>query len=661
MFILFLFLVLICFTLPGVFLIKKAKANLSFWEETILGTVVGLIFFSLLSYLLLISNLRNLLLPTIFIFAYLALKQKFKITFTSKKRLLVLAVAFILGVVGQLLIIAPSGVYLNEDLIFWSSHGHDGMWHISLMNEINRGFPLQNPVFAGERLVNYHFFSDIAPAQFNYYFQLSTLDLYFRFFPLLFSILLGALVYLLATKLAGSFLAGIWAVIFTYFAGSFGYIVTFLQNRTFGGETLFWSSQIQSSSGNPPQIAAFVIVLAFLYLFSIFLKQANEQVLSFGKRVSFGNKYIFALCTLLAGSLAVFKVYGAIVVLASLGIVGLVQVIKDKKFNILILFFLSSLLSALLYLPNSQSSGSFLIWEPWWFIRTMVVAPDRLNWLDLELRRQTYIYESNWKRVIQLEVSAFLIFFFGNLGMRFLGLLYFPKFLKQSNTSYLHLLITFVIVISFSLPLLFLQKGVASNTIQFLQYYLLLFGMLAALAVYEISKKIKFKLLNLSLALFIILLSIPTQVSLINNFYNRLPFAKIEKEELSALNWLKEESIETSVILTPPYNKYLNLPSPVPQIWDWSDTSYVSALSSRRIYLEDTEQVDIMGYKLKERADFQEMIFTEANPRLIEQRLKDEKINYLYFPIALKPKADLTKTTLQKVFTNPAVEIWRVN
>lgn len=646
----FLLLALICFTFPGAFLLSKTKTSLSFWEEVILGTAVGLIFFTLLSYLLLVINLHFLLIPIIFIFALLYLKQylfKLKIPAISRKRFIILLVLFTLGVVGQLLIIAPSGVYLNGDLIFWSSHGHDGLWHISLMNEYNQGFPMQNPVFAGEKLVNYHFFSDIAPADFNHYFKLPKLDLYFRFFPLLFSTLLGALAYLLGAKLGGNFQTGVWAVIFTYFAGSFGYVVTFLQNRTFGGESLFWASQIQSSIGNPPQIAAFIIVLAFLYLFSIFQKIAD--------------KYIFTLCIMLAGSLVAFKVYGAIVILASLGLAGLAQAIKDKRFNILILFSLSSLLSALLYLPNSQSSSSFLIWEPWWFIRTMVVAPDRLNWLDLELRRQTYIYESNWKRVLQLEITAFLIFFFGNLGTRFLGLLYLPKFLKTFFNSYLTMIITLICLVSLLFPLFFLQKGVASNTIQFLQYFLLLFGILSAITVNEISKRVKIKFLNIALAILVIFLSVPTQLSLINSFYNRLPFAKIEKEELSALKFLRENSNETSIILTPPYNKYLNLSSPVPQIWDWSDTSYVAALSERSAYLEDTEQVDIMGYKLNDRAALQELIFSENDPQFVEQKLKEETINYLYFPIALKPKADLTKTALQKVFTNSTVEIWRVD
>jgi len=85
-------------------------------------------------------------------------------------------------------IIAPSGITRGGDLLFWSSNGHDGFWHIALMNEINRGWPFQNPVFAGEKLINYHFFSDLLPAMINKYTGVSSMDLYFRIFPLLYSI-----------------------------------------------------------------------------------------------------------------------------------------------------------------------------------------------------------------------------------------------------------------------------------------------------------------------------------------------------------------------------------------------------------------------------------------------------------------------------------------
>src|SRR3989344_2263309 len=644
MLLLFFLLAVVCFTIPGVFLIRKSQIRLLFWENLILSTSVGFVFFTLLSYMLLVLKIHLLLLPIILIINILTIRN-FTLPHPSlfkKTKLILFLLVFTLGIIGQMLVIAPSGITLNGDLVFWSAHAHDGSWHIALMEVLKKGYPLYNPAFAGEKLVNYHFFSDIAPADFNNYFNLSALDLYFRFFPFIFSILLGSLSFILGSRLGG-FKAGLWATFFTYFTGSFGYIVTYMHNKSIGGESLFWASQIQSSIGNPPQIISSFLVLAFLILFLNFLQEKKG----------------FFICLLLAGVLIVFKVYAGVVLLSSLGIVGLWQIVKERKFKIMILFILSSCLSTILYLPNTLGSTKFLIFEPWWFIRTMVVATDKLDWLDLELRRQTYVAESNWKRVIQLELTAFLIFVFGNLGMRFLGIGYLISSYRSLFKDYFKLLFLSIIIISFAFPIFFLQKGVASNTIQFFQYVLLLLGIAAGISTAKLLDKIRSNFLKIIIATLIVIISVPTQVSLIYNFYNRAPFTKITSIEFEALNFLKDKTDSSSVILTPPYNKYLDLKKDIPDIWDWFDTSYVAAFSKRRTYLADTEQVDIMGYNLKERLDFQDLVFYKDIEEL-DKKLKEKGISYLYFPTAIKPKIDLDKTSLQKIFSNSQIEIWQV-
>lgn len=648
-FLLFLLLSILVFTTPGVYFLQRSK-TLSNLERIILGSVIGFVSFTLLSYFLGILRFSFLILPIIFVIDFFSFRSIFasnyQFVLPSKKQQLIILIIFILGITGQMAIIAPSGIYRGKDLVFYSSNGHDGSWHIALMEEIKKGYPLQNPIFAGEKLVNYHFFSDITPAQFSQYFKFSNLDLYFRFFPFLFSILLGSIAYLIGKRIGGSFTAGVWSTFFIYFVGSFGFFVTWIKDRGIGGESIFWATQVQSSSGNPPQIISNILVLSFLYLFSLYLSKKDWIT--------------FWSCLILAGSLVEFKVYAAVVVLSSLAITGLVQLVKDRQINILSLFIFSSLLAVALYIPNTANSTSFLIWEPWWFIRTMIVAPSHLNWLDLELKRQTYVAEGNWKRVIQIELTGFLIFFFGNLGTRFLGLLSFIKLFKTSLNNYLNQIILLIVGVSLILPLLFLQKGVASNTIQFLQYFILLFGLLAAFTITQFQNRIKSNLLKKIFIILIVFLSIPTQVGLLYDFYHKPPLAKITPEEFQALNFLKENSDKNSIILTAPYNKYLDLKIATPDIWAWSDSSYVSAFSSRRTYLTDLEQVDIMGYEYKKRLGIQNQVFSTYNSNFLKNILITNKIAYLYFPKPLTPKADLN-LIMRKVFSNQEVEIWSAN
>jgi len=610
-------------------------------EALLMGSIFVFSLATLISYILIVLNIPYLIIPITLGFVVYAVwliykwKIKFNVVFNLKT--LIVLIVFTIGIVGQLAIIAPSGVYQSEDLVFWSAHGHDGPWHIALVEEMKKGYPFENPIFAGEKLTNYHFFSDILPTMVSLYTPISNLDSYFRLFPFIYSILLGSSAYFLTKKLTNSFSASIWAVIFTYFAGSFGYIID-------KGESVFWATQIQSSSGNPPQIISNFLFLAGIYYVLVFLEQVNKRQ---------QTKY-FLISLVILAVISSFKIYAGFVLLLTLAVVGTWKLVIKKDFRLFLLALSSGIVALVLYLPNSANSASFLIYEPWWYIRTMIVEPSRLNLLDWELRRQTYIVESNWKRVIWLESMGFLIFFFGNLGMRFIGLW---EFLKTN------LIFKVAIVISVVMPLLFLQKGVASNTAQFLQYFILLFGILSGVAM---SKLTNSKLKTIVLGTTVILLMIPTQVRLLRDFYIsegslRQPFTRISSSEIEALEFIKNNTEETTVILTPPYNQYLNQKKQIPEIWDWFDTSYVSSISARRTYFDDYEQVDIMGYDYKPRLKTKEIVFSEKDLIKVKGALMNTSSDLLYFPKDLRPQVELNKTGLTLFYENSKVEVWRIN
>lgn len=602
-----------------------------------MGGIVAFVAFTLISYLLIVLKVPVLIIPLFIISVALIWKSLTKVIRTiklnlNKKTIVVLAV-FIIGIAGQLAIISPSGRFIDGDLVFWSSHGHDGMWHIALMEEIKKGWPFQNPVLAGEKLVNYHFFSDVAPAIVAKYTNISDLDLYFRIFPFFYSLFLGASAYYLTKRITKNFGASVWAVIFTYFAGSFGYIIG-------KGESIFWATQIQSASGNPPQIISDFMVLAFLYFAYAYIQKKKLKDL--------------AISVLLLGTITEFKVYAAIVLMGAVFLSGIWQILIP-----------AGILAAALYLPNSLGTTSFLILQPWWYIRTMIVEPSRLNWVDEELKRQTYVADHNWKRVISIEVVGFLIFFLGNLGMRFIGLWDFIKSGLRVLKDKFNRVFTSTIVISIVLPLLFLQKGVASNTAQFLQYFILLFGILAGISTARFIKLIRFPVVQLIAIVIIVGLMIPTQTGLLKDFYGtpnnpRPPFAKVSANEMEALGFLKQNTPPKSVILTAPEGKQVKDGSPTPNIWSWAGTGYVSALSGRREFFADREQVDIMGYNFTERAELEKHVFENDDQAEISRLIKTSGAEYIYFPRALSPKIDLGAIGLKKMFDNSEVEIWKI-
>lgn len=74
--------------------------------------------------------------------------------------------AFLVGAIFfQVLVVVSSGWQTSEGIGFWGVQGHDGVWHLTLIQELAQHFPGQNPGFAGASLKNYHFFFDLLGAE----------------------------------------------------------------------------------------------------------------------------------------------------------------------------------------------------------------------------------------------------------------------------------------------------------------------------------------------------------------------------------------------------------------------------------------------------------------------------------------------------------------
>lgn len=651
---LFLFLSLFVFTLPGYGILKRININFEdLLEKYTVSTTFGFVLFTVFAYFLAAIHLKNLiwLFPIFGLVSGYFYKQgllDFRINL-EKKWVKLFLLVLIIGIIAQVAVNAPSGLKFSDGIYFWSSHGHDGIWHLSLMEQMHSNtFPFQNPEFAGHRLQNYHFFVDLLMSEMTRLFHFSNLDVYFRFMPVLFSLLLGLSSYLFVNYWSKSSVAGIWAMFFSYFAGSFGYFLTIPQNHNLSGETIFWVSQTNSVLGNPPHAAAFIIAIVFLLFF---LKYLN-----------FRNWQFFWICIFLGGAIIEFKVYAGALLLGGLILIGIYDFLFNKIYQTFLLFLAALFLAVIIYFPNSINSQEFLIWQPWWYIRTMVVAPDRLNWLDLELRRQTYLAEHNLKRVVFLETIAFLIFLFGNLGMRFLGFWEIFRLRKIFFKNAFNLYFLSITLAAFLIPVFFLQKGVAWNTIQFNQYFLLFFGFWAAASIFHLAFYIKTKMLKAILVFIIIILAIPTQLGLLLQFYTNRPLSKVTYQELKALDFLKQNSSTDSIIFTAPFNKfyqYDGLP-PVP-IYTWYDTGYVSAFSGRKTLFADEEQINIMGYGIDLINKERKKVFEDKSPKNIDQFLKKYSVNYVYLVGKQNFAIPASQLNLKLIYNDGDIRIYKVN
>ena len=657
---LFLFCSLLTFYLPGLSLVQKTLPSLRSDEKIALGYSLGFIIF-LLGYIIFsfIKITPFLLLFFIILDICLLLKLKVKafspfLFFRKEKFLFFLLIS---GTLVEGFINFPSGFPFKNGHLYWSAQGHDGLWHVAVIEAIKKEFPPQNPLYAGEKLFNYHYFSDVIMAGFSEFFSLfNVLDLYFRFFPFLISFLIGLSAYSFLTTWTKNKKIGFWGVFFSYFVGSFGWLVLLIQKRGFfGGETIFWASQNNTIIGNPPHAFCFVLLPAFFLTFYHYLQNPKKQILL----------PLFLLGCFLAG----FKVSAGVVLSGGILATSLFFLIFHKNKTLFLPAIIISLVNFAVFKALTNQGESFLIFEPWWFIRTMVVTSDHLNWVDLELKRQFYLAKGgirSWLRIIQFEGMAFIIYLVGNLGTRILGFIYLFKNLLNKKIFKSPVLINLVscALIAFGIPLFFVQRGVAYNLIQFMQYFLLIFGFFAAISTHHLFSSIKNswkKFLGIAI---LILLSLPTVVGNLWEFYGKNALALVSNQELEALNFLKQNSSPKDIVLTKPFDrwKYLAYPHQPWPISVWNSTAYVSAYTSRQTYLTDEGQIQILGINPEERLEKINLFF---NPKTSVTNKKEfllsNNIKFLYLrkdQINSEEKNSLSQLNLKKIFENNEVEIY---
>ena len=404
---------------------------------------------------------------------------------------------WLLIVVGTLiwsLTMVKSGLVYDYGMGFWGPNGHDGIWHVALINSLSRG-SLEMPIFAGENIKNYHLGFDLALAALHRATGIPVLNLYFQITPPILAFLIGLLVYKLTSN--------VWSVFFVYFGGSLSWLLS-------KGESAFWAQQAISTLVNPPFSLSLVLLLLLLLLL---------------------QKERYILAALVAALLPHVKIYAGLLAFLGLFIAGF----KNKK------LFLTLAIGLLIYsLSNYQliaNSSQLMTWSPGWFLQTLF-APDHLNWPRLYSALTTYSQVPLSLKSLLAYLFALVIFLVGNLGTRIF-------IVRRIELNYENLFYLSIILAGVAVPMLFLQTGTAWNTIQFFYYSLFFSSLLAGQAVADILKIKKLKnYLKIGIWSLVIILTLPTTWGTLTTVYlPSRPPAKISYEELVALKFLSQQPL----------------------------------------------------------------------------------------------------------------------
>ncbi len=519
----------------------------------------------------------------------------------------------LIGSITWLVTMVKNGLTYSYGLGFWGPNGHDGIWHISLIQSLSRG-SLDMPIFAGEAIKNYHLGFDLLVTFIHLITKLPVTILYFQIFPVLISALIGLLAYFFILSWQKSKLAALWTLFFVYFGGSLGWVMG-------AGESVFWAQQSISTLINPP----YAFSLALLLLGLILLHK---------------NRFLSAI--LVFSILPEIKIYIGLLSFAGLALGSL----KNKKWLKVLLP--SVIISLGLFMPLNSSSVKLLHFQPLWFLETMM-GPDRLNSPKFFSALNTYRISTNLLKGIPAFSLALLIFTLGNFGTRLIGLVKAPKKLDA-----LQIFLITVVVVGLFIPMLFTQSGTAWNTIQFFYYSQFALGLLAGISFASLRP-------NKLLCLMIVLLTIPTTLGTLRHYLPKRPPAKISSQELSALTFLGR--LPQGVVLTPVFDKSLSSKfehSPPRPLYLYESTGYISAYSGQQTYLADEVNLNITGYDWKSRhlqiVDF----FSGTYPNQVNNFLTTNHISYVYIPKLMPVAINLAQFNLSKVYSDSETEIWKV-
>lgn len=558
----------------------------------------------------------------------------------------------IIGTTIWSLIMVKSGLVYSYGMGFWGPNGHDGVWHIALINHLAQG-SFDMPVFAGGMLKNYHIGFDLILAIIHKISQIPVQTLYFQIVPPIFAFLIGWLTYKFVREWKQSKLQALWATFFVYFGGNFGWVVTLARNGQIGGDSMFWSQQSLLTLINPPFALSLVVLLAGLLLLLKLIKRFSV--------------ILFILCFLLLGLLVQIKAYSAILVLAGLGFAGMFQFLRQRRFTFLGICVVTLVLSlALLYPLNRQGAKVFVL-EPFWFLETLMALQDRLYWPRFFEAMTNYRLGDIWGKMILAYAVAFLIFLVGNLGTRFLGFIELIKYGLQKRLGLIDIFLTTIIFVGILIPMFFLQTGTPWNTIQFFYYSLFVLSIYTGISVANFLERLKGKKLYSITALLIILFTVPTSFATLRHYLPSRPPAKISHNELSALSFLNKQ--ERGVVLTYPFDRYktsLEVNNPPRSLYVYETTAYVSAFSGQPVYIEDEVNLDITGYNWRPRRKDSERFFDTLDIQVARKFLAENSIRYLYLVPTQSPivgqrfRLGEGELGLKNIFENKEVVIYQV-
>ncbi len=523
-----------------------------------------------------------------------------------------------LGSILQLLAVFPSGIRYPAGITFYWLNAYDGILHLTFIKELVRHFPPYQPGAYNLFVTNYHYLSDLFLAELVRIWHLPISHLFFHYFPLLFTPLLGVITYLLVFKWTKSKTAAFWSTFFHYFAGDMFYVFSLLFHSNLGSHTDTLDNGIIQLL-NMPQAFAKLIFLGGLIFFDQWVKKKDKTsgilaIVSLASVVGF--KVYFGLAAALGLTLYVVLELGKEIPQLSKNSFSTWKKTWLRHQEKILLLLLFAFISAVIFFPvNSHSGGLF--WAPLEWPK-LLLSFDKLNWNEWWLRLQVYQAAQNIRALFVWYGLAVIIFVIATFGTRLISLL-FPKYLLTKIQSHNFIFLYPTIFIFSFIGMNFLQSSGLHNVFNFFVVALSFLTLFSGVVLDHPLLKNNF---GKSLILLVVILTLP-RVLLTSYFYLFSIYQGFERKIISpaqetALNYL-DTADKVRLIQTHP-NNHLDNFAPYTYLF----TKHYSYFGGRGILASHNQPI-------QNRQDVVKKMFSTKDLRTFETLAKENAISHVIF------------------------------
>lgn len=617
-FLLFLASLYFFFYIPGRLLFFYGKAKMEYPASIFLPLVTGIIIFTIFIYSASWVHLQILIYPFAFGALFLGWKRKILSlpTIPPNHKKASLLTAFL-------------AILFSAQMIFNGNFGNsiyffgDDLAHLAYMTELRHAFPPQNPGFAGIPLNGYHFFYDFLNANLSQVTLLSPFSLYFHFMPLLTAFGWAFGTYALLFQWTKKISAALWGVFLVLFGSSFSFVLLIINHPKASIFNNFGIDQPSMALLNAPYAFSIVIVLATLLCMHNYLKNNNKTML--------------ILIGIFVGIAPEFKVYAGMILIGGFAVFTLIELLK-KKFTVLY----AGIVAFVLFLATFKvfsSNGAGLFYLPLWPIERMLdqIFPE----YGYKEKIDTYKKYSVIKGLFLTHLYTFSVFLIGNIGTRFIGILFLPIILMKSKKlpSAFSLIVLSMLLLSIFVPMFFAQTIKVFEMIQMTWYYPFFVSLFAALGLAAFFSLRIPKIIKVILTILIISFTLP--LTYYNTVKNVIPLITTTRQPFTSeyfqtMNYLKTHGTYDDIVLElpadPSFVKVVNLNG-----WFNNSSPDIPVFGNKRVYVINQYNI-FPNMPVEKRLAFLAAInkveFTKNRApqgvKKIIKEIKDKNISYIY-------------------------------